>query len=146
MWTAFLSLLIATGSAAKKSDLGCTVTSVWPDGTEATRECIVDGEGGGSKRAPKQEIGKDFSWLKDTRWFWNEWRDVIFKADGSFLAPAEGCERPNPKCKWYTVEDEVHVRFGGAGVHALSINAENSVLTGQRESDGEPVTATIKES
>ena len=38
-------------------------------------------------------ISEEYRWLKDTRWNWNNWREVIFRADGSFLAPAENCER-----------------------------------------------------
>ena len=35
---------------------------------------------------------------------------VIFRADGSFLAPAENCERAgNPKCKWSAEDDKVFV-------------------------------------
>ena len=49
--------------------------------------------------------------MKDTRWNWNNWREVIFRADGSFLAPAENCERQgNPQCRWYSDEDTVYVK------------------------------------
>ena len=51
--------------------------------------------------------------MKDTRWHWNNWRDVIFRADGSFLAPAEGCEREgNPDCRWSSDDEKVHARPG----------------------------------
>ena len=53
-------------------------------------------------------VSQDFKWMKDTRWNWNNWRDVIFRADGSFLAPAEGCEREgNPKCQWSSDDEKV---------------------------------------
>ena len=56
-------------------------------------------------------VSKEFKWLKDTRWHWNNWRDVIFRADGSFLAPAEGCEREgNPECRWSSDDEKVHAR------------------------------------
>ena len=49
-----------------------------------------------------ERIGKQFAVLKDTRWHWNNWRDVVLRADGSFLAPAENCERDgNPKCRFF---------------------------------------------
>jgi hypothetical protein len=112
------------------------------------RECIVDGEGKPSRSASASAgtIGSSFAWLKDTRWNWNSWRDVIFRADGSFLAPAENCEREgNPACRWYTnEEDDVVVQFGGAGLHTLTPDAEKRRLTGFRESDGDAVTATRK--
>lgn len=112
------------------------------------RECIVDGEGKRSPGASTSDgtIGKSFAWLKDTRWNWNNWRDVVFRADGSFLAPAENCEREgNPACRWYTNEnDDVVVKFGGAGVHILTPDAEKRQLTGFRDSDGDAVTATRK--
>ena len=75
----------AVAYAAKK-EKDCTVKSVWPDGTEIERECIVEGVGkskGGSGSTNK--IHSEFKWLKDTRWHWNNWRDVIFKADGAAL-------------------------------------------------------------
>ena len=34
-------------------------------------------------------ITNEFDWLKGTEWNWNNWREVIFRKDGSFLAPAE---------------------------------------------------------
>ena len=76
------------------------------------RRCIVEGEGRSGRRSSGREaIGASFGWLKDTRWNWNRWRDVIFRADGSFLAPAEGCEAEgNPACRWYTSEDDVIVK------------------------------------
>ena len=36
---------------------------------------------------------------------------VIFKADGTFLAPAENCEREgNPKCRWSAADDTIQVQ------------------------------------
>lgn len=110
-------------------------------------------------------------WMKDTRWLWNEWREVcrprqpgaapfalssprppdaprllqvVFRKDGSFLAPAENCEREgNPQCRWYTEdEDTVKVIFGGAGVHTLSPSVDQTILTGSRDGDGDSVSAT----
>ena len=101
-----------TTAAAAASASGCTATATYPDGREVERECIVEGEKGSGKdrAAPKKGISDEMKWLKDTRWLWNEWREVIFKADGSFLAPAENCERPgNPKCKWTADDDRVYV-------------------------------------
>ena len=79
----------------------------------ACSECIVEGEGSSAKRstrAKRDEINEEFSWLKNTRWNWNNWREVIFRADGAFLAPAENCERgDSPKCRWSTNEDRIFV-------------------------------------
>ena len=59
-----------------------------------------------------ERIGKQFAVLKDTRWHWNNWRDVVLRADGSFLAPAENCERDgNPKCKWYTSGQQIFIKY-----------------------------------
>ena len=85
----------------------------------------MEGEGKATKsRASKKTggISEEFSWMKDTRWNWNNWREVIFRADGSFLAPAENCERQgNPQCKWYTDEDRIYVRcVRASGVRACA--------------------------
>ena len=181
---ACLFALVALVGAATKGGTDCTVTSVWPDGTELQRcaaakplqsrpqqapscqlhptearacllrECFIEGEGGSKKRAARpipsrpcdashtaqhrrrrcrrvrpcatrhttharaaggaaKGVSKEFKWLKDTRWHWNNWRDVIFRADGSFLAPAEGCEREgNPECRWSSDDEKVHARPG----------------------------------
>ena len=96
---------------------------------------------------------------------------VIFRADGSFLAPAENCERAgNPKCKWSADDDRVFVtcalvtrhtppnsacpphgstwcehvrarRFGDAGLHTLSATPDQQMLNGHRDSDGDSVSA-----
>ena len=56
-------------------------------------------------------ISAEMAWMKDTRWLWNEWREVIFRADGSFLAPAENCERPgNPNCNWTADDEKIYVK------------------------------------
>lgn len=81
------------------------------------RECIVEGEGKVKKEKAKPAgvTDEEMAWLKNTRWMWNDWREVIFKADGSFLAPAENCERDgNPKCQWSAAEDRIHVECAAA--------------------------------
>lgn len=40
------------------------------------RECIVEGEGKERKAKVAKGIGAEMSWMKDTRWLWNEWREV----------------------------------------------------------------------
>ena len=88
-------------------------------------------------------IDSEFSWLKDTRWNWNNWRDVVLKRDGSFLAPAEGCEQPgNPSCKWTADEENVYVYFGNAGRHTLIAAADQQTIYGARDNDGDEVSAT----
>ena len=132
-----LLALAAPSRAANPKNSGCVVQATWPDGrvedrrvagstsalprrcasshppsSPRPRECIGEGEGRSGRRSSGREaIGASFGWLKDTRWNWNRWRDVIFRADGSFLAPAEGCEAEgNPACRWYTSEDDVIVK------------------------------------
>ena len=78
-------------------------------------ECIIEGEGKAAKtsakKADRSKISDEMKWLKDTRWNWNNWREVIFRADGSFLAPAESCERQgNPQCRWWSDDDNVYVK------------------------------------
>ena len=70
-------------------------------------------------------------------------RQVIFRADGSFLAPAENCERPgNPKCKWTADDDRIYVEFGGAGMHTLTPTADQQTISGSRDKDDDAVSAT----
>ena len=68
---------------------------------------------------------------------------MIFRKDGSFLAPAENCEQSgNPSCKWTADEDRVYVQFGGAGMHTLMPSDDQQMLTGSRDRDGDNVQAT----
>ena len=41
-------------------------------------ECIIEGEGRAARaaKAPQKGVSSEMSWLKDTRWLWNEWREV----------------------------------------------------------------------
>ena len=67
---------------------------------------------------------------------------MIFRADGSFLAPAENCERQgNPNCKWSADDEHIYVTFGGAGMHTLSPSVDQQMLSGARDRDGDGVTA-----
>lgn len=67
----------------------------------------MDGE---TKRRKSRGDSSDFDWLKGTRWLWNNWREVVFLENGSFLAPAENCERDgNPKCRWSIAGDQILV-------------------------------------
>lgn len=92
--------------------------------------------------SPVEEVAPEFNFLKDTRWHWNNWRDVIFKSDGSFLAPAEGCEREgNPKCRWSSDQDRIYVNFGGAGRHTLTVGEDQQTMIGSRDADGDEVHA-----
>merc|ERR1711908_54547 len=126
------------GGAAKSPPSDCTATARYDDGREIERECIVEGEKGSAKaKAAPKKINDEMAWLKDTRWLWNEWREVIFRADGSFLAPAENCERPgNPQCKWSADEDKIYVTFGNAGMHTLTATPDQQEISGSRDSDG----------
>ena len=67
---------------------------------------------------------------------------VDFRADGSFLAPAENCERQgNPNCRWTADADKVYVQFGGAGMHTLTPTVDQQEMAGQRDRDGDPANA-----
>jgi hypothetical protein len=84
-------------------------------------ECIIEGEGKGGKPSAKKadrSISDEMKWIKATRWNWNNWREVIFRADGSFLAPAENCERQgNPECRWWADDEHVYVKC--AATHTM---------------------------
>jgi len=143
-----LLLFAVLPAAAKGADSDCIATAVYPDGTEIERECIVDGagkKGGGGAKSTKGG-SSEHAWLKDTRWNWNDWRDVILKSDGSFLAPAEGCEREgNPRCTWSTAgESTLYVNFGGAGRHTLTLNDDQQSFFGARDRDGDEVHASLR--
>ncbi len=145
-----LSALLATARAysERASESGCTAKAVYPNGDEFERECIVEGEGKAAKKkssgGASGGISSEFGWMKDTRWNWNNWREVIFRSDGSFLAPAENCEREgNPACRWYTVGDDIKVEFGGAGTHTLQATSDQTMMHGSRDRDGDQVSATI---
>jgi hypothetical protein len=46
-----------------------------------------------------------YEFMKGSRWLWNNWREVEFVADGSFVAPAENCDNPgNAACTWTASE------------------------------------------
>merc|ERR1712066_359072 len=98
-----------------------------------------EGESGASKaRSKSGSISDEFAALKDTRWHWNNWRDVIFRADGGFLAPGGGCEREgNPNCKWWSDDERLFVKIGNAGVHTLTLGIDGTTMSGSRDSDGE---------
>ena len=76
------------------------------------RECIVEGEGKAKRSVASNSVtDEDMAWLKNTRWLWNNWREVILKGDGTFLAPAEDCESDgNPKCRWSAADDQIIVK------------------------------------
>ena len=140
-------LLVEQGDAAKRrpaKSAGCTVTSVWPDGTTLDRECLVQGDNSRQQSSSGSgTISDEFRWLRNTRWNWNDWRDVVFGVNGDFLAPAEGCEQEgNRRCTWYTEDETIFVSFGGAGLHKLQADDERTLLFGFRERDGDEVRAT----
>jgi hypothetical protein len=46
-------------------------------------------------------VHPNFEFMKGSRWLWNNWREVEFTTDGSFVAPAENCDvKGNAACKW----------------------------------------------
>jgi hypothetical protein len=133
-----LGLLLQAWLALHAHAADCTATATWPDGSVIERECIVEGE----TRRRKGRADIDMDWLKGTRWLWNDWREVVFLENGSFLAPAENCERDgNPKCRWSTNGDSILVSFGGAGMHTLQAESDKQTITGSRDRDGDVVQA-----
>ncbi|KAL3923116.1 MAG: hypothetical protein SGPRY_004325 [Prymnesium sp.] len=127
---------------AQSISASCSASAKYADGTELKRECIVEGEGRTKPSAGARSIDEEWAWLKNTRWNWNNWRDVLLKSDGSFIAPAEGCENAgNPNCRWSTDEDRLYVHFGGAGRHTLTVASDQQSMFGARDRDGDEVTA-----
>jgi len=139
--TTLLLVVMMLQFASGNNQKGCAVTVTFADGSKESRECIVEGEGRSASRdkRDKESIGAEFEWMKDTRWHWNNWRDVVFRADGSFLAPAEGCEvAGNPSCRWFSDEDQLLVRWGSAGIHRMTkVDQDSATMSGFRESDGQ---------
>jgi hypothetical protein len=108
-----LASMAVAGAAASSSS--CVATAKYPDGREIERcaraphsehcaghsrlrrdfflsrsECIVEGEKGSKKaEKPKKGISEEMAWLKDTRWVWNDWREVRNPALGGRRTPAE---------------------------------------------------------
>jgi hypothetical protein len=72
----------------------------------------VEGEGKAKRSVASNSVtDEEMAWLKNTRWLWNNWREVILKGDGTFLAPAEDCESDgNPKCRWSAADDQIIVK------------------------------------
>jgi hypothetical protein len=92
-----------------------------------------------------QEIDPAFEGLKGTTWSWNNWREVTFGCDGSFVAPTPDCE-PVGRCTWWADASRVYIEWSRAGRHTLRRSASNPDselrrLQGQRESDGDPCSA-----
>lgn len=88
------------------------------------RDCIIEGEGKASKASSNKgdrTISSEMKWLKDTRWNWNNWREVIFRSEGSFLAPAENCERQgNPNCRWWADDEKIYVKCAAASTSCFT--------------------------
>jgi DnaJ-class molecular chaperone len=88
------------------------------------------------------KIHENFDWLKNTEWNWNQWRHVVFRADGIFDAPTPECEAGH--CTWSATKKKVKIHWGQAGLHTLSAtNAQKKVLRGIRDADGESCSATF---
>eukprot|EP00037_Helgoeca_nana_P011222 m.100594 g.100594 ORF g.100594 m.100594 type:complete len:159 (+) comp20686_c2_seq1:229-705(+) len=128
----------------------CSVVSVSRDGTRTSRGCAeVDVHDALRGFSTKKVDGKteevptvhpNFEFMKGSRWLWNNWREVEFTTDGSFVAPAENCDvKGNAACKWSATDEAVIVHFGGAGAHTLTV--EGNSMSGSRDSDGEGVSA-----
>jgi hypothetical protein len=64
------------------------------------------------------KIHENFDWLKNTEWNWNQWRHVVFRADGIFDAPTPECEAGD--CTWSATKKKVKIHWGQAGLHTLS--------------------------
>ena len=72
----------------------------------------MEGEGKAKRSVASNSVtDEEIAWLKNTRWLWNNWREVILKGDGTFLAPAEDCESDgNPKRRWSAADDQIIVK------------------------------------
>ena len=97
---ALFALLAGADAVKARAASDCFVTARYDDGTEIercaithpnsllraltkltraavlrARECIVEGQMR-EKAAPKKGVSEEMAWLKDTRWLWNQWREV----------------------------------------------------------------------
>ena len=141
LWCLLL-LLVASSTLADAKKQSCSATAIYQDGRPTKKkQCTIEAETGNDKQTGG--IHPNFEFMKNSRWFWNEWRDVVFLADGSFLAPAQGCEKKgNPRCRWSADESTVFVHWADAGLHTLTVSADGNSMSGQRELDGEGCQAT----
>jgi hypothetical protein len=69
----------------------------------------------------RPNIGKKFTFLKETKWHWNGWRDVVFEEDGRFEAPTPECEAG--ACRWSANRGNIYILWGEAGLHTLTATA-----------------------
>ena len=69
--------------------------------------------------------------------------DVIFAADGQFLAMTPDCEAGD--CTWWATDTKVFIEWGDAGLHEVEASAlrpgRGSRLSGRRVRDGDRVAA-----
>lgn len=72
------------------------------------------------------------TYLEDSVWHWNGWRDVKFLADGSFRAPDPNCE-PLGTCTWKLVRgNTVEIDWASAGLHTVRVNKSRKKMKGTR--------------
>ena len=87
-----------------------------------------------------EAVGREFTWLKGSTWFWNGWRNVVFHTDGRFEAPSAECQIDGA-CRWTANDGVVYILWGDAGLHVLRpsdmLAKKGNELKGHRESDGD---------
>eukprot|EP00656_Telonema_subtile_P015660 TRINITY_DN18239_c0_g1_i3.p1 TRINITY_DN18239_c0_g1~~TRINITY_DN18239_c0_g1_i3.p1 ORF type:complete len:210 (+),score=47.87 TRINITY_DN18239_c0_g1_i3:87-716(+) len=81
----------------------------------------------------REEIEEQYDWLKGSEWFWNGWRNVKLKADGSFWAPSPECEADQAHgCNWSAHSGYIWIQWGDAGLHRVTASADRQQLKGTR--------------
>ena len=93
----------------------------------------------------RAQTNANAEWMKGTTWHWNNWRDVVFEADGAFQAPTPECESGG-RCTWTCRGNEVRIEWGSSGLHRLVISDDRKSMNGRRVADGEKCSASFKKS
>ena len=70
-------------------------------------------------------------WIVDTVWHWNNWREVVFHAGGSFYAPTPDCE--SGECFWAGRKGKIYIMWGNAGMHTVrAVDSAKKRIEGMR--------------
>ena len=109
---------MAAKSAARQCLLAvaallCSQLASGADGTAAA----TPPESSASPAAAQQGVCVEaWAWIKDTHWRWNEWEDVSFAANGSFVAPTPECAQG--QCSWHGQDESALVSASQPACHA----------------------------
>jgi DnaJ-class molecular chaperone len=96
--------------------------------------------------AVSRATADDAAWLQGTTWHWNNWRDVVFHADGEFTAPTPECENGGEQCTWTATSSEVRINWGASGLHRMQVSGDKKSMNGRKVSTGEACSATFVKS